>query len=114
MRRSIPDHAAADAGLCTEIPGFKSCSRLFRFNLLLVLGFRYRRGAQAAGTTGFRAEQLTRFWNFARFTKGTLGAHQFRPGRRRAIYGKLRLNADFVPKLIADSPLAGTQAWSRR
>jgi hypothetical protein len=53
----------------------------------------------------FPAKGLTRFWNFARFTKGTLGAHQFPPGRCRALYGKLRLDADFIPKLIPEGKL---------
>jgi hypothetical protein len=61
----------------TDTPAFKYGSLLFRFHFLLVLGFRYGRGAQSRSCARvFPAERLTRFWNFARFTKATLGAHQ--------------------------------------
>src|SRR6478609_5172149 len=83
----------------------KSCSHPSRFSFLLVLGVSLSRGPQGAGNALVPAERLTRFWSSTRLTKAALGAHQSRPGRRRAIDGDLRLDADSVPKLIPENYL---------
>jgi hypothetical protein len=46
-----------------------------------------------------------RIRNLTRIIEATLGAHHSRPWDRRALYGKLRLDADFIPKLIPEGKL---------
>jgi hypothetical protein len=72
--------------------------------LLLACPFLWKSDIGGCQPTEILADdRLTDFWDPLRATKATLWAHHFRPGRRRAIYGQLRLDPDFVPKLVPES-----------